>query len=770
MIDNTTLSMFRERYKALTADGKGDDYNSARSLTLGLVVNTDDPLEEGRLQIFCPALNDNPKKIQHLPWCAYVTPFGGSINNKNFTRGVGDGIPVSEGAIHYGFWGVADLGAHVLVGCIDGDTRRRFWIGCIPEHQETHTQFNGRFDWSAKNGTPDGPLTSSKGEIQPLYDNWTKAFTDRTSSEWKSRGADYQVSAISVDGNGSPSKVKGDEYLDESYQGMSSHEKDEWVAAILGAHGYDWSGYKGVGAFKASRVFGMSTPGFHSFSMDDRPFNSRIKFRTASGHLFLMDDTNERIYLMTNRGKSWVEMDSNGNIDVFSENRVSIASASDINLTTQGSIRMHAAESIHMYAGHNDDGDTGASGILLEEPPVKGEIRIHAETDFHQLSTNHRQKTIENHYSEVGQTHYNLVGDSSVTTVRKDISVSTVEGDHIMSSGRNIQATSANDTKHFALGKTSLASHGDAEMHSFKGGTAISAAGVTNIKSMNDNVHMQAGATSGSKNIILTTTNSQQAIGDKGIQSISSAPINNVSGDSVTHEAIPGTRVTSTSGISGPYGLGLGNIHKISLTNIESNAALGDIIHKTASTGHSYNALSTQIDTLTSDVNLLTYQTSVLSSATSSALSALGGSLTLSFSFDVGCLTGKLFDLLPAGLLSVYGSLAALNAQLLFLGQELVTLETLVSRLSDTSLLGLLGLPTNLSFAGINFGSSPCVPGFPIFTGNISSPNVSSQLTQNLRDLINSIYQNGAAMGSPPPLTPLDDSKPCPLTIGPPAP
>ena len=75
MIDNTTLSLFKERYNALTADGRGDDMSAnTRMLTLGLVVNTDDPLEQGRLQIFCPALNDNPKKIKHLPWSAYITP------------------------------------------------------------------------------------------------------------------------------------------------------------------------------------------------------------------------------------------------------------------------------------------------------------------------------------------------------------------------------------------------------------------------------------------------------------------------------------------------------------------------------------------------------------------------------------------------------------------------------------------------------------------------------------------------------------------------
>lgn len=509
MIDTNTLALFRDRYKSLTADGRGDNHNFAQSLTLGLVVNTDDPLEEGRLQIFCPALNDSPKKLQHLPWCAYVTPYGGSVNNKNFTRGTGDGTPTSDGAIHYGFWGVADLGAHVLVGCIDSDPRRRFWIGCIPEHQETHTQFNGRFDWSSKNGTPDGPLTSTKHEIQPLYDNWTKAFIDRASSEWKSRGADYQAMAVSVDGNGAPSKIKGDEYLDESYQGMSSHEKDEWVAAIMGSHGYDWSGYKGVGAFKASRVFGMSTPGFHSFSMDDRPFNSRIKLRTASGHMLLMDDTNERIYLMTNKGKNWVEMDSNGNIDVYAENRVSIHSESDLNLTAGGDIRMYAGQGIHLYAGHTADGQ----GPPLGDTPNDGEIRIQSEYDTHMVSLNHRQKSYENTYSEVGINHYSVVKGSSFTDVTDNINVRTLTGDYIKSITRDMLETISGSSKRFSYGTSAVSSVGDNETHSLAGGVTIGSKADTTIKAAGGNVGIQA--TNG--NVSTKGSDSEMQVGSDGV-------------------------------------------------------------------------------------------------------------------------------------------------------------------------------------------------------------------------------------------------------------
>jgi len=85
--------------------------------------------------------------------------------------------------------------------------------------------------------------------------------------------------------------------------------------------------------------------------MDDRQGNTRMKFRTSTGHQILLDDTNERIYVSTNQGNCWFEMDSNGNMDVYSGLRLNIFSANDMNLTSGESIRL-TAKDIHMKASN----------------------------------------------------------------------------------------------------------------------------------------------------------------------------------------------------------------------------------------------------------------------------------------------------------------------------------------------------------------------------------------------------------------------------------
>ena len=829
----------------LKSYGTGANYTSGfLGMTLGVVVDGDDPLQMGRLKVFCPTLGDDPKVLGHIPWSIYISPFAGTINNNTYTRGAGadanatipstaitaglsdtkDGAEnaavtpsttptttptpsTSTGSISYGFYAIPEMGSHVLVGCIDGDHRRRFWIGCAQSHQENNTLLTGRWKWK-DDGTVDGPLSSSGDPIQPAYDNLSNSFGgNKKSPEWKSRIAEYQPIAIRSDYKQLPnSKITESDQINAD---IIATETDEWIKDALGAHGYDWTGFKSLGAYLSSRVFGFSTPGNNSLLMDDRPFNNRIRLRTTTGHQILLDDTNERIYISTNKGNSWVEMDSNGNIDMYSATRVSIACGSDMNFTSEGTIRMYASESIHMYAGHDYDTSVIAPGTTStptptpglpamgdslsapldalttpsgddygstsigdpSQPPVKGEIRIHASTDFHTVSNNSRHKTLENSYQETGMNHYHSVGDSHVITAQNDMNASTIIGDHIVTSGNNIHSTSTNDTKHYAKGKTSIGSYQNAEVLSLNGETSVSGMNTVKIKSASSHVDLQASAVSGTGSVKLSASNSQTTIGPDGITHSSTGAIISSSGTEVTHQSAPGysgdisTTPQPSNMDSLMFGIGLTwNIHSVTTADIKINAALGDIIQKTAILGHSYNALSTKVSDLVTGLDLTTYQLNLVSVATSTAISALSGSFSIPFSFNLGCLEASLFGSLPSALTSVFATLGALNAALVALGHAATTIEGLAGLLNgNISLLGLLGLPTSISLA--DFGISTCIPALPMFGGSIASSPPGVQTIEQLRSLVHGIYQAGAPRGTPPPLTPFDFTFTCPITF-----
>lgn len=348
-------------------------------ITLGRVVSTDDPQQMGRLFVLCPDLGDppdlSPEDFTNLPPCTYMTPFGGSMGN-DLARGP-DGS-FSSGLLTYGMWAIPKRGSIVGVMCINGNPSARVWVGSVFEHLVTNTLPHGRFALEGENnqiphpdGAPYGPLTSTEKPIQPLFDNQTTAFKTRLGNfEWRTRGADFQVTAVIGDTNLQPSPCNLEDDLEVDFT-----QEDGTVISVT--QGMD-IGRDNEGV-NDNQTYSWTTPGFHSISMDDRQSNCRIKFRTTAGHQIIMDDTNERIYINTAKGNNWIEIDEDGSIDIFSTEKIS-ATSKHINFTAEETLRLYGKKGVHIksdteiriQAGTNIDTsagtdiDTKAGGHIFE--------------------------------------------------------------------------------------------------------------------------------------------------------------------------------------------------------------------------------------------------------------------------------------------------------------------------------------------------------------------------------------------------------------------
>lgn len=330
-------SIFQQRNAALAQTLALD------SITLGTVISNTDPHQMGRLKILCPNLGDDLNDVsgENLPWATQVSPFGG-MTNSTMLRGANEG-KTSKGPVAYGFWNIPKVGSTVLVCCIDGDPYYRLWLGSIFDQGGVNTLPHGRYFYNEGTGEPEGPLDSYEQPIEPLYTNQTKAFVKKSGNyEWRTRGADYSAS-----GN-----------LEEFVDHAPSSKPDETIAkefksadgkSFTVKNGYAEGRGEGRKAEEASSIYSWTTPGFHSIAMDDRPENCRVRVRTTAGSQILMDDTNERIYVSTPQGENWIEMDFNGNVDIFGR-RVSVHSTKDMSFTSDETIRMFAKKGIHMYS------------------------------------------------------------------------------------------------------------------------------------------------------------------------------------------------------------------------------------------------------------------------------------------------------------------------------------------------------------------------------------------------------------------------------------
>lgn len=318
-------------------------------VTMGTVVDVNDPSQMGRVRVVCPTLGeDMTTPINDLPWAIYVSPFAGVLD-------VGDRGPEedqSQGAISYGFWSPPQMGAQLLIMFLDGDPNMRVYLGGIYDQFRPHTMPHGRWmyddhptleKWGV-DPRPFGPYTSNEKFIEPLNKNLREAFPKgEPNYEWRNRAADYQDAAIDIaqleyaTSNAPDDKnIEWDEWL--STQGYNLSRQDPTSPSLFGEGNL------------SNQTYSWTSPGFHAVSMDDRIRNCRMRFRTTAGHQILLDDTNERIYIATAKGKNWIEIDQEGNIDMFTTNKVNIHAEKDINLTSDKTIRMFAKEGIHMYS------------------------------------------------------------------------------------------------------------------------------------------------------------------------------------------------------------------------------------------------------------------------------------------------------------------------------------------------------------------------------------------------------------------------------------
>lgn len=365
--------------------------SEAGKITLGKVVDTNDPQQMGRVRALCPSFGDSDDMpIETLEWCMYVSPFGGvvSYGQRGHTK---DEI---AGPTHYGMWSIPKVGSYVLVCYLDDAIKsdgscepgvQRVYFGCIQGQYLAHTMPHGRYRWTdgIANGV-DGPFDTSENPIQPLYDKTHEQFDSSKGSKGTSavgqpmggydattpvsnmehftRRVDTQVSAY-VTEQISPDEDdnNGSEYNDHEFADFDLTTKDQLDGnkrTVKGpGYGLDQHNpdktYESTTVNYDSMVYSWTTPGFHSISMDDRHENSRIRLRTIAGHQIIMDDTNERIYINTSGGETWMELDNVGNIDIYATKNISTRAKGDINFTTDQTFRVHATKGIHMYS-HDD--------------------------------------------------------------------------------------------------------------------------------------------------------------------------------------------------------------------------------------------------------------------------------------------------------------------------------------------------------------------------------------------------------------------------------
>jgi hypothetical protein len=275
----------------------------------GVVVDTSDPQQMGRVKVWCPAIDGDAPNYDSLPWAIYTSQFAGQTSN--FPGG--STAKQTPGFQSYGLWAVPKVGANVLVIMLYGDVNRRFYLGSFFGDHGNRSLPTGRNRPDISNV----PVSDTLDPVEPQKTNLNVQFGGNLDApEARTRGA---------------------------YERQVAQDKD----IKDGTEGYQ----KGVAETGLDpQTYCLTTPGRHTILFQDNPSNSRLRVKSADGHQIIFDDANERIYVSTCHGKTWIEMDRDGHIHMYGASSVSVGAGGDINLAANGNVNISAGGSLNLSA------------------------------------------------------------------------------------------------------------------------------------------------------------------------------------------------------------------------------------------------------------------------------------------------------------------------------------------------------------------------------------------------------------------------------------
>jgi hypothetical protein len=80
------------------------------------------------------------------------------------------------------------------------------------------------------------------------------------------------------------------------------------------------------------------------------PYSEYFRVRTRTGHQLLMHNSEDLIYIGNARGTTWIELTSNGKIDIYAQDSISIHTETDLNIRADRDINLEAGRNINMKA------------------------------------------------------------------------------------------------------------------------------------------------------------------------------------------------------------------------------------------------------------------------------------------------------------------------------------------------------------------------------------------------------------------------------------
>lgn len=358
---------------------------------LAKVVNNIDPMKQGSLEVeLLRNIGNNDSANQQTFVVRYLSPFYG-VTDIELTGS--DPSEFNHTQKSYGFWMVPpDTGAIVMVIFVDNDPGQGFWMGCVQDAYMNHmipglagsaaTQEQFRESdtetWKEKKSTQEhfGTTNVPVGEInrtairngvttsstlvdsikKPVHPIAERLFEQGTLDDPVRGTATHTArreSPSNVYGISTPGPLDKRQNAQKGNIGRADNKINKFISR-LGGHsivmddGNDrklrktkpWEGPAEYANLEAGESDGLV----------EYPQDEAFRIRTRTGHQILLHNSEDLIYITNARGTAWIEMTSNGKIDIYAQDSISIRSEQDFNFVAERDFNVHANRSVNFHA------------------------------------------------------------------------------------------------------------------------------------------------------------------------------------------------------------------------------------------------------------------------------------------------------------------------------------------------------------------------------------------------------------------------------------
>ena len=343
---------------------------------LAEVTNHLDPTYMGGLEVALVKGMPSSTKVQGETYVVrYLSPFAGNTSIRHEGTNSSDFNDVQKS---YGWWAVPpDIGTTVMVIFIDGDPNQGFWMGCVSDMFQNHMipgisaskQVAVTEEQRRKYGTDLLPVAEfhkgSKKLENPNVERFAKPihpFADRLVQQ-----------GLLLDTVRGVTSTSARREVPSAVFGISTPGPlDDSPGAKRGKIGYEGNTQAPV-----SRLGGSS------FVMDDGDVNGQnelVRLRTRTGHQILLHNSQDLVYIGNSKGTTWIELTSNGKIDIYAADSISIHSEQDFNFRADRDINFEAGRNIHVRAGKNMETNITGYNYLVVDGDQK--ISVKGDTDL----------------------------------------------------------------------------------------------------------------------------------------------------------------------------------------------------------------------------------------------------------------------------------------------------------------------------------------------------------------------------------------------------